>query len=100
MKKFLKYELHAYLRGRSSERKKELPLILNENQPYIHYRKGSVVMYALQDYIGEDSLNNALRKYIDAVSFPGTSLYNFYGIPGLHSCSYPRFSAIHPGRYV
>ena len=69
MKRFLKYELDRYLRGRSHERKKELPLILVENQGYIHYQKGGLVMYALRDYIGEDSLNEALRKYIKAVAY-------------------------------
>ncbi|MEO6882748.1 MAG: M1 family aminopeptidase, partial [Bacteroidia bacterium] len=69
MKKYLKYEMNSYLIGRSTEREKELPLYLVENQGYIHYRKGSVVMYALQDYIGEDTLNSALRKYIHKVAF-------------------------------
>ena len=31
-----------------------------ENQTYIHYYKGSLVMYALQDYIGEDKVDQAL----------------------------------------
>ncbi len=69
MQKFLKYEMDRYLRGRSNERIKELPIIYNENQQYIHYRKGSVIMYALKDYIGEEKLNQALAKYIDAVAF-------------------------------
>ena len=69
MRKFLKYELDHYLGGRGSEQKKELPIILNEGQQYIHYNKGSVVMYALKDYIGEDSLNAALKKYIHKVAF-------------------------------
>ncbi len=80
MKKFLKYEMDQYLMGRTFEWKKELPLILVENQQYIHYNKGSVVMYALQDYIGEDSLNKALSRYIDAVAFqepPYTNSYEF-----------------------
>lgn len=64
MQKFLKYELDRYLRGRSSETIKEQPLMYVERQNYIHYRKGSLIMYALQDYIGEDSVNAALRKYI------------------------------------
>ena len=55
MRRFLRYELDRYLIGRSAERKKELPLARVENQPYIHYQKGSLAMYALQDYIGEDS---------------------------------------------
>ncbi|MFT5262757.1 MAG: ABC-2 type transport system permease protein [Polaribacter sp.] len=69
MKQFLKYEMDRYLRGRGRENEKELPLMLNENQQYIHYRKGSVVMYALQDFIGEDSLNLALRRYAEAVAY-------------------------------
>lgn len=69
MKKFLKYEMDMYLRGRSSERKKEMPLLTMEGQAYIHYRKGSVIMYALKDYIGEDSLNAALRRYIKAAAY-------------------------------
>jgi hypothetical protein len=60
MGKFLGYELDSYLNGRSNERKKELPLYLVENQQYIHYNKGSLVMYAMQDYIGEQNMNKAL----------------------------------------
>lgn len=69
MKKFLKYEMNQYLQGRAMEGKKERPLMLCENQQYIHYNKGSVVMYALRDYIGEDSLNAALAKYIKKVGY-------------------------------
>ncbi|GAB5518998.1 MAG: M1 family aminopeptidase [Rhodothermales bacterium] len=69
MQRFLEYELDNYLQGRAFERKKELPLMRVENQQYIHYNKGSLVMYALRDYIGEDSLNLALSRYIDAVAF-------------------------------
>ena len=64
MKKFLKYELDKYLRGRSRETKKEMTLEFVEQQGYIHYSKGSLVMYALQDYISEDSVNVALRNFI------------------------------------
>jgi ABC-2 type transport system permease protein len=69
MKRFLRYELEQYLMGRATERKKELPLILVENQGYVHYNKGSLVMYALQDYIGEDRVNRALAKYIRSVGY-------------------------------
>jgi len=63
IKRFLEFELQSYLFGRTFEQKKEMPLELVESQGYIHYRKGSVVMYALQDYIGEDSVNAALRRF-------------------------------------
>ncbi|MCC9166714.1 ABC transporter permease/M1 family aminopeptidase [Pontibacter harenae] len=69
MNKFLKYELNSYLTGRTAERKKEMPLYKVENQGYIHYRKGSMVMYALANYIGEDNLNATLKKYINKVAF-------------------------------
>ncbi|MEO8849811.1 MAG: M1 family aminopeptidase, partial [Casimicrobiaceae bacterium] len=71
MQKFLAYELDRYLTGRATEQKKELPLARVENQPYIHYRKGSLVMYALADYIGEDNLNHAIREFRDANAFKG-----------------------------
>ncbi|HEY3175870.1 MAG TPA: M1 family aminopeptidase [Candidatus Polarisedimenticolia bacterium] len=69
MRKFLKYEMDNYLRGRGGERIEEMPLYLVENQPYIHYRKGSVVMYALRDYVGEEPLNRSLAEYVSAVKF-------------------------------
>jgi aminopeptidase N len=69
MRRFLKYELDAYLRGRGGELLEELPLVLVENQPYIHYRKGSLVMYALRDHVGEAALNAALARYIRDVKF-------------------------------
>ncbi len=69
MRKFLRHELDRYLLGRASERDKELPLMLVENQPYIHYAKGSVVMYALREYLGEEALNRALAAYIAKVGF-------------------------------
>jgi len=71
MRRFLKFELDHYLVGRVTERKKELPLAQNENQMYIHYQKGSLAMYALQDFIGEDRVNRALKKYLEAVKFKG-----------------------------
>ena len=65
MKRFLKYELNKYLQGRGSENKSEQPLMLVEpEQGYIAYRKGSLIMYALKDYAGEKLLNRALREYI------------------------------------
>lgn len=65
MKDFLKYDLNRYLKGRSSEVENELPLYKVENQGHIHYGKGSVIMYALQDYIGEQKVNAALKGFLD-----------------------------------
>lgn len=76
MRRFLKYELDAYLIGRATEQKKELPLSRVENQQYLHYRKGSLVMYALQDLIGEERVNAALKKYVAKVRFQGPPYTN------------------------
>jgi hypothetical protein len=71
MRRFLEFELDRYLLGRSAERKREMPLDLVENQQYIHYNKGSVAMYALRDYIGEEKVNAALRGFLAAHRFKG-----------------------------
>ncbi|MEI7522797.1 MAG: M1 family aminopeptidase [Mariniphaga sp.] len=69
MKKFLKYEMDGYLRGRSSEFEAERPLMKSESQSYIHYQKASVIMYYLKEMIGEDKVNGALRTMIDSFAY-------------------------------
>jgi ABC-2 type transport system permease protein len=64
VRRFLKSELDLYLRGRRGEAQNELPLFRVENQMHIHYNKGSLVMYALQDYLGEDVVNRALARFL------------------------------------
>ncbi len=80
MKNFLKYDFDRYLGGRQGETEKELPLYKVENQSYIHYGKGAVILYALQDYIGEDSVNMALREFLEAYRYkdpPYPTSYDF-----------------------
>ncbi len=64
LRKFLKYEMDRYLRGRSSEILEEMPLMRVENQQYIHYAKGGIVMYALKDLLSEKTFNTALRNLL------------------------------------
>jgi aminopeptidase N len=72
MKKFLRYQLDGYLRGRAQEHDEEKPLMRVEPmQGYIHYNKGGMVMYALQDYIGEDRVNQALAAMVKDYAFKG-----------------------------
>ena len=66
---YRRYEVDNYLRSRGAEELKEVPLWLVENMGYVHYQKGSNVMYALQDYIGEDKVNQALRDYAQQVAY-------------------------------
>ena len=71
IRKFLKFELDRYLRSRGTEIIEELPLERVENQQYIHYRKGSLVMYLLRDQIGEDAVNRALQSLLQRYAFKG-----------------------------
>ncbi len=69
LRRFLKYELDEYLSGRGGELIEELPLMRVEDQPYIHYAKGSLVFYRLREEIGEANLNRALAAFIRAKAF-------------------------------
>jgi len=71
MRRFLKYELDNYLRNRGNEAIEELPLLKVENQGYIHYRKGSVALYLLQDRLGEDRVNAMLAGLFKRYRFSG-----------------------------
>lgn len=75
IQKFLAFELDRYLSGRAAESKKERPLIEVQGQNYIHYRKGSLVMYAFQDYVGEDSVNAALKRFNQDWSYKAKGRY-------------------------
>lgn len=80
MRKFLKYDHDRYLSGRSGERLKEVPLYKVEDQAYIHYGKGSAILYALQDYIGEDKVNNAMKSFLEEYRYnapPYPSTHDF-----------------------
>ena len=64
-RKFLRYELDGYLRGRAGETRHEPPLVLVQREPYVWYQKGSMAMFALADYIGEDKVNLALHNFLE-----------------------------------
>ncbi len=71
IRRFLKYELDNYLSSRKGEVVEELPLVRVENQPYIHYRKGALAMYLLQQRLGEDAVNRALARFAEKFRFKG-----------------------------
>ncbi|GHA72322.1 ABC transporter permease/M1 family aminopeptidase [Cognatilysobacter bugurensis] len=69
MRQFLKTELDRYLSGRSGELVDEQPLYRVEDQQYVHYRKGSLVLYRLREELGEAALNRALKKFLEAKAY-------------------------------
>jgi aminopeptidase N len=71
IRRFLKFELDSYLSNRKGEAVEELPLYRVENQGYIHYRKGSLAMYLLQERLGEAAVNRALARFVAKFRFKG-----------------------------
>lgn len=69
IRQFVKYELDYYLQGRRQEAAEEHPLARVNKQPYIHYNKGSIVMYLIQDRLGEERVNTVLRGLVDRYRF-------------------------------
>jgi ABC-2 type transport system permease protein len=72
LRKFLHIEMDRYLTSRSNESEKEKPLAyIDPGQGYIRYQKGGIVMHALNKYIGADSLNHALKRFVERYAFQG-----------------------------
>jgi ABC-type transport system involved in multi-copper enzyme maturation permease subunit len=71
MRRFLKYELDRYLFGRGTEQKGEQPLLRADGAAYVHYQKGALTLYALQDAIGEDAMTDALSAFARRWRFKG-----------------------------
>ncbi len=82
MQRFLKDELDRYLRGRANESKFEKTLLDNDNQTYVWYNKGGLILYGLQDLIGEANLNSGFKAYTKAAAFrpeaPFTTTIEWY----------------------
>jgi ABC-2 type transport system permease protein len=69
IRNYLKHELNRYLSRRGNERRKEEPMATVQRESYAWYEKGSLVFYALKDYLGEERLNAALKQYVSKVKF-------------------------------
>ncbi len=64
VQQLLAFERERYLEGNAVDIKHKLPLALEDNQSYVYYSKGALNLYALQEYISEDSVNLALKRFI------------------------------------
>lgn len=70
VRKVLAFDLDRYLRGRASEEDEEPPLTGVKDQPYLYYGKGAVVMSAVSDLLGEETVNRALRRFVKERAYP------------------------------
>ncbi|MGO3182148.1 MAG: M1 family aminopeptidase [Aequorivita sp.] len=75
IKSFLKVSLDKYLNGRKFSSKPERRLIDVEMGQYIWYDKGSMVMFDLQDVIGEKVVNKGLRNFLEEFKYNNKGFY-------------------------
>ena len=80
IRRALQFQLDRYLAGRGYTGEDEPPLVRVGNQNYLTHRKGAVVMYLLQERLGEDAVNRALRNLL--------ARYKFKGAPYLRSVDF------------
>ena len=71
LRQFLKYEVDQYLQGRRMEKGEENPLFRTRKQGYIHYNKASIVMFLIQERLGEERVNAVLRGLLAQYRFKG-----------------------------
>jgi ABC-type transport system involved in multi-copper enzyme maturation permease subunit len=58
------YQMDRYLQRRAAF-SRDVPLTEVDNHPHIAYGKGAVAMYTLRDYLGEETLDSALRRFLE-----------------------------------
>ncbi|MEA2326300.1 MAG: type transport system permease protein [Thermoanaerobaculia bacterium] len=70
VRRSLQFELDRYLAGRAGDSNTEAPLTRVTDQSHLYYGKGAIVMNALKELLGEETLNRALRGFVAAQSGP------------------------------
>lgn len=71
LRKYLRTDNELYFSLRNLNGQRELPLDKTWEQPFVHYQKGGLAMYAIRESLGEKKVNDALKALIDNHSFPG-----------------------------
>ncbi len=70
LRQLLKDQMNDYFYGRSLLDEPEPALDRVENQAFIFYAKGCIVMNALRDLVGEKPLNAAISEMINCYGYP------------------------------
>jgi hypothetical protein len=58
------YQMDRYL-SRRADFQRDVPLVEVEDQPHVAYGKGAVAMYTLREYLGDEIVNTALRRFLE-----------------------------------
>ncbi len=82
--RWVDYERERYMTGRADERNEEVPLYRVTSQQYLMYSKGSVVMYALKELLGEEAINRALRTLLQEHAHPKEPATSLDLVEALH----------------
>lgn len=70
IRRFLQFQLDRYLTGRRTQLLEEEPLVTaGLDQDYINYGKGALALYLLQERMGEEAVNRALRRFVERYRF-------------------------------
>ncbi|WP_293306862.1 M1 family aminopeptidase [Pedobacter sp. UBA5917] len=69
LRKYLAYDNNLYFLNRNNN-EKELPLAKTLDQPYVHYQKGGLMMYAIKELMGERQFNAVLQQLIVDHGYP------------------------------
>jgi ABC-2 type transport system permease protein len=68
VRRYLNFELDRYLNARQDW---DPPLARARGETHLLYRKGALVMYLLQERLGEEAVNRALRSIVTRFRFKG-----------------------------
>ncbi len=94
VRQLLTYELDLYLAGRTGQIGEEPPLVRADNQSYLYYRKGALVMNALRDLLGERAVNTALRNLLIEQGGPDRRPTTAHLMQQLHAVATPAQHAL------
>jgi hypothetical protein len=65
-RRFLQFQLDPYLSDRRVQVLAEEPLVSVEmSQKHLAYGRGALALYLLQQRMGEEAVNRALRRFVD-----------------------------------
>lgn len=70
IRRFLRFQTDRYLSGRRTEVLAEEPLVSAAlGEDHLNYGKGALALYLLQQRIGEEAVNRALRRFVERYRF-------------------------------
>lgn len=65
VQKFIELQKEVYKKGKDKEANNEPSLLNVENQEYVYYAKGAIIMYEFQKAVGEKNVNLALKRFLE-----------------------------------